>query len=105
MTSFDIDYFCSFIQQCDGGTQGSPSRARAIGPLQVRLFSCLYKKAREVHYHAQRRELQERRLLGRLPKQWSISTRTVGKLGMLLLKLGTWLKQLEQPATVVDDRV
>jgi hypothetical protein len=53
---------------------------------------CLYEKAREVHYHVLRHELQERRLLTRLPKQWSISTRTVGKLGVLLLKLGTWLK-------------
>jgi len=37
---------------------------------------CLYEKAREVHYHVLRHELQERRVLTRLPKQWSISTRS-----------------------------
>jgi len=41
---------------------------------------CLYEKAREVHHHALRRELQERHLLARLPKQWSISTRTASQL-------------------------
>jgi hypothetical protein len=34
-----------------------------------------------------------------------MSRRAVGKLGELLLKLGTWLKQLEQSRSAHEDRV
>jgi len=63
MTSFDIDYFCSFIQQCDGRTQGSPSRARAIRPLQVWPFSCLYEKSWLCDDYAEGHECGEEMLL------------------------------------------
>jgi len=59
----------------------------------------LYEKAREAYYHDLQHEIAERRLLALLPPHRSMSRRTAGWLGMLLLKLGIWLKHLEQPAT------
>ena len=65
----------------------------------------LYEKAREVHYQELLRELEKRRLLARLPRhRRSMSRRAAGKLGILLLKLGTWLKQFEQSPTALEDR-
>jgi len=65
----------------------------------------LYEKAREVHYQELLRELEMRRLLARLPRhRRSMSRRAAGKLGILLLKLGTWLKQFEQSPTALEDR-
>ena len=56
-----------------------------------------YEKAREEHDRDLRREAERRRLLAQLPRhRWSKSRRAAGQLGELLLKLGTWLKQLEQ---------
>lgn len=56
----------------------------------------LYEKEREAHDQALRREAEKRRLLAHLPRyRRSMSRLAVGKLGMLLLKLGTWLKQFE----------
>lgn len=50
-----------------------------------------------------RREMERRRMLARLPRQRSLSRRAVGKLGVLLLKLGMWLKQLEQQNTRLEN--
>ncbi len=64
----------------------------------------LYEKAREAHYQDLLREAEKRRLLARLPRyRRSMSRRAAGKLGILLLKLGTWLKQFEQPHTELED--
>ncbi len=66
----------------------------------------LYEKACEALDQDLRREAEKRRLLAHLPRhRWSMSRRTVGKLGELLLKLGTWLKQLEQSQSALEDRV
>ncbi len=65
----------------------------------------LYEKAREAYYHDLRREMEERRRLSLLPQRRSMSRRTAGKLGVLLLKLGTWLKQFEQPQRMPADRL
>jgi hypothetical protein len=63
----------------------------------------LYEKALEVRRQDLRHEMEERRLLAQLPKRRSISRRAAGKLGVLLLKLGMWLKQLEHPYTALED--
>lgn len=63
----------------------------------------LYEKARETHYQDLRREMERQRLLAHLLPRRSMSRRAAGKLGLLLLKLGMWLKQLEQPANAFED--
>jgi hypothetical protein len=65
----------------------------------------LYERAREAYYRDLRRDMEERRRLFLLPQRRSVSRRTAGRLAMLLLRLGTWLKQFEQPATTSVDRV
>ena len=66
----------------------------------------LYEKAHEEHDQELRREAEKRRLLAHLPQhRWSMSRRAAVKLGELLLKLGTWLKQLEQPRRALEDHV
>ena len=66
----------------------------------------LYEKAREAHEQDLRREAEKRRLLAQLPRhRWSMSRRAAGKLGELLLKLGTWLKQQEQSRITLKDHV
>ena len=66
----------------------------------------LYHKAREAHDQDLRREAEKRQRLSHLPRhRWSMSRRAAGKLGKLLLKLGTWLKQLEQSRSAHEDRV
>ena len=66
----------------------------------------LEEKAREAHYRNLLREAEKRRLLAQLPQhRRSMSRRAVGKLGILLLKLGTWLKQFEQSPTELEDHV
>ena len=66
----------------------------------------LYEKAREAHYQDLLREAEKRRLLARLPRyRRSVIRRAAGKLGILLLKLGAWLKQFEQPQTALEDHV
>ena len=65
----------------------------------------LYEKAREAYYHDLRRQMEERRRLSHLPRRRSMSRRAAGKLGVLLLKLGTWLKQFEQPQCIPADRL
>jgi hypothetical protein len=66
----------------------------------------LYEQAREAHNRDLRREAERRRRLSQLPRHhWAMSRRADGKLGELLLKLGTWLKQLEQSRSAHEDRV
>jgi hypothetical protein len=65
----------------------------------------LYERAREAYYRDLRRDMEERRRLSLLPQRRSVSRRTAGRLSMLLLKIGTWLRQFEQPATTSVDRV
>ena len=64
----------------------------------------LYEKAREARFQELRHEMEKRQLLARLPRRRrSLGRYTAGKLGVLLLKLGMWLKQFEQPHTVLED--
>ncbi len=63
----------------------------------------LYEKAREAHYQDLQREMAENRLLAHLPRH-RLSRRFAGKLGVLLLKLGSRLKQFEQSGTALDER-
>jgi len=62
----------------------------------------LYEKAREVHYQDLQREMTESRRLSHLPRH-RLSRRVAGKLGVLLLKLGSRLKQFEQSHTALDE--
>ena len=64
----------------------------------------LYEKAREAHYQDLRQEMETRQLLKHLRPRRSMSRRAAGKAGLLLLKLGMWLKQFEQPASAFEDR-
>ena len=64
----------------------------------------LYEKAREVHYQDLRREAEKRRWLAPQPgPRWSMSRHLAAKLGMLLLKLGTWLQQFEQSPPPLEE--
>jgi hypothetical protein len=56
----------------------------------------LYEKAREAYYHDLRHQMEERRLLAHLPRRRSMSRRAAGK-------LGSWLKQFEQPQSMPAD--
>jgi hypothetical protein len=62
--------------------------------------SHLYEKALEVHHQDLRHEMEGRQMLAQLPKRLSMGRRAAVHLGVLLLKLGMWLKQFEhaQPA-------
>jgi hypothetical protein len=63
----------------------------------------LYEKAHEVHYQDLLREAEKERLLAQLPRhRRSMIKRAAGKLGVLLLKLGTRLKQFEQSPTFLE---
>ena len=64
----------------------------------------LDEKIRKAHYQDLLREAEKERLLAQLPPhRWSTMKRVAGKLGVLLLKLGTRLKQLEQSPTLFED--
>jgi hypothetical protein len=65
----------------------------------------LYEKSREAYYHDLRRQMEEKHRLSLLPQRRSMSRRAAGKLGVLLLKLGTWLKQFEQPQSMPAARL
>jgi hypothetical protein len=66
----------------------------------------LYEKAREAHSYDLQREMAEQQRLSQLPRHpLSRSRRVAGKLGVLLLKLGTQLKQYEQAQTVREKHV
>ncbi|MGZ3609488.1 MAG: hypothetical protein ACXWPS_01745 [Ktedonobacteraceae bacterium] len=63
----------------------------------------LYEKALEVRYRDLRNEMESKQLLAQLPNRLSMSRRAAAKLGVLLLKLGMRLKQLEHPQAVFED--
>jgi hypothetical protein len=64
----------------------------------------LDEKVRQAHYQDLLREAEKERLLAQLPKHhWSISRHAAGKIGLLLLKLGTRLKQFELTPTMLED--
>jgi len=64
----------------------------------------LLEKLRQAHYQELLREAEQERLLAQLPRhRQSTIKRAAGKLGVLLLKLGTRLKQFEQSPTVLED--
>lgn len=63
----------------------------------------LYEKALEVHHRDLRNEMEARHLLRQLPKGPNRGRQAAGKLGVLLLKLGLWLKQLEHPQVKLED--
>lgn len=63
----------------------------------------LYEKELELRYRDLRSEMEERQLLAHLPKRLNMGRRAAGKLGVLLLKLGMWLKQLEHPQPARED--
>jgi hypothetical protein len=66
----------------------------------------LDEKAREAHYQDLLREAEKRQLLAQLPRHHrSISRQAAGKFGVLLLKLGTRLKQFEQSPTAHENQV
>ena len=61
----------------------------------------LYEKALEMHRQDLCHEMEVRRLLAQLPRKPRLGRQLAGKLGVLLLKLGMWLKQMEQPETAL----
>jgi hypothetical protein len=65
----------------------------------------LDEKVWKAHYQDLLREAEKERLLAQLPRhRRSISRYAAGKLGVLLLKLGTRLKQFELTHTTLEDR-
>ena len=62
-----------------------------------------YEKELELRRRDLLHEMEKRQLLAQLPKRLHMSRRVAGKLGLLLLKLGMWLKQLEHPQSVLED--
>ena len=66
----------------------------------------LDEKVQQAHYQDLLREAEKEQLLAQLPRhRRSISRQAAGKLGVLLLKLGSRLKQFEQSPTVHDGHV
>jgi hypothetical protein len=64
----------------------------------------LDEKLRQTRYHELLREAENERLLAQLPRQrWSTIKRTAGNLGVLLLKLGSRLKQFELSSTFIEN--
>ena len=64
----------------------------------------LLEKRRQAHYQELLREAEQERLLAKLPRhRRSTIKRAARKLGVLLLKLSTRLKQFEQSPTVLED--
>jgi len=64
----------------------------------------LDEKVRQAHSQDLLREAEKRRLLAQLPRhRRSISRYAAGKLGLLLLKLGAWLKEFELTHTTLED--
>ena len=62
----------------------------------------LYEKALEMRRLDLQREMEQRRLLAKLPSR-DIAKNAVYALGALLVKLGTWLKQIDQLKEPVGD--
>ena len=66
----------------------------------------LDEKVRQAHYQDFLHEAEKQRLLAQLPRdRRSMSRYAAGKIGLLLLKLGTWLKQFEQSRTAREKHV
>jgi hypothetical protein len=66
----------------------------------------LDEKVRQAYYQDLLHEAEKERLLAQLPRhRRSISRQAAGKLGVLLLKLGTRLKQFEPSPTVLEDHI
>ena len=66
----------------------------------------LYEKVRQAHYQDLLREAEKQRRLAQIPRHRRSTSRYVaGKLGVLLLKLGTRLKQFEQSPTFPEDHL
>ena len=66
----------------------------------------LDRKVQQAHYQDLLHEAEKRRLLVQLPRdRRSISRYAAGKLGLLLLKLGAWLKQFELSPTMHKNHV
>jgi hypothetical protein len=65
----------------------------------------LYEKAREAYYQDLRLEMEKRRLQSKLLRRRSMIRRAAAKLGLLLLKVGAWLKQFEQPPVALEEHV
>ena len=63
----------------------------------------LYEKELEMRRRELRLEMENRQLLAQLPKGLHMGRKAAGKLGLLLLKLGMWLKQLEHPRVVIEN--
>ncbi len=64
----------------------------------------LDRKVQEAHYRDLLREAEKRRLLAQLPQyRRPLITYAIGKFGVLLLKLGTRLKQFELTYSVPED--
>jgi hypothetical protein len=64
----------------------------------------LDEKVRQAHFQDLLREAEKERLLAQLPRHHlSISRHAAGKIGLLLLKLGTRLKQFELTPTMLED--
>ena len=64
----------------------------------------LYEKACEAHSQDLRREAEKAQMLSHLPRHLRNTSRyAAGKLGVLLLKLGTRLKQFELAPTMLED--
>jgi hypothetical protein len=65
----------------------------------------LDEKLRQTRYYELLREAEKERLLAQLPRQrWRTTKRAAGKLGVLLLKLGSRLKQFEHSHSLLEDR-
>ena len=66
----------------------------------------LDEKVRQAHYQDLLHEAEKQRLLAQLPRdRRSISRIAAGKIGLLLLKLGTRLKQFEQSPITHENHV
>lgn len=64
----------------------------------------LDEKVQQTHYQDLLREAEKQRLLAQLPRhRRSIGRHAAGKIGLLLLKLGTRLKQFELAPTMLED--
>ena len=64
----------------------------------------LYRMVAQAQYEEVLRKAEQRRLLTPRPRL-SRSRSAAGQLGTLLLKLGMWLKQFEQPSTALKHPV
>jgi len=66
----------------------------------------LYRMVAQAHHEDLLHQAEQLRLSARLPRPHrSMSRHAAAKLGMLLLKLGAWLKHFEQSPTALQDPV